>query len=183
MKRKDSIVCRIGKSLVSIQYGVSMFMAILLLAMIGYEVIVRYVVKAPLMGIEELMVFPIIWLYLLGGANASYEKSHIECGILTLYIKKERSMLIFDAIKRTLCLIILTWLSGWGIQFFNYSLKVWKIADITSAPLFYANLALTVGFLLMTIYALRDFIQAWRALLRNLHGEKVGSDTSKEEQV
>ncbi|MFR5011834.1 MAG: hypothetical protein ACLTDI_13210 [Acutalibacteraceae bacterium] len=40
------------------------------------------------MGIEELMLFPIIWLYMLGGANASYEKSHIECGILTLISRR-----------------------------------------------------------------------------------------------
>ena len=103
---------KIGNGLVSLQYGVSVACALILLAMIGYQVIVRYILKTSLMGIEELMLFPIIWLYMLGGADASYEKSHIECGILTLYIKKERSIRIFEVIKRTLCIIILAWLLG-----------------------------------------------------------------------
>ncbi len=51
------------------------------------------------MGIEELMLFPTIWLYMLGGANASQDRTHIECGILTLYIKKPRSMQIFKIFK------------------------------------------------------------------------------------
>ena len=79
---------KLGKTLIQVQYGASIVAALMLLLMIGYEVFARYVLKSSLMGIEELMLFPIIWLYMLGGANASYEKSHIECGILTLYIKK-----------------------------------------------------------------------------------------------
>lgn len=96
-------IAKIAKYFVNFQYGLSIVMALLLLAMIGYEVVMRYVFKSSLMGVEEVMVFPIIWLYMLGGANASYEKSHIECGILTLYIKKEHSMLIFNLVKRIIC--------------------------------------------------------------------------------
>ena len=77
---------KLGKTLIQVQYGASIVAALMLLVMIGYEVFARYVLKSSLMGIEELMLFPIIWLYMLGGANASYENSHIECGILTLYI-------------------------------------------------------------------------------------------------
>ena len=72
---------KLGKTLIQVQYGASIVAALMLLVMIGYEVFARYVLKSSLMGIEELMLFPIIWLYMLGGANASYEKSHIECGI------------------------------------------------------------------------------------------------------
>ena len=150
--------------LISLQYAVSIICTILLLAMIGWEVIARYVLKVSLMGIEEVMVFPMIWLYMLGGANASYEKSHIECGILTLYIKKDRSKKIFECVKRTVCVIILAWLCYWGFYHFNYSRKTWKTGDITGAPLFYANIALTVGFVLMEIYAIRDIIAAYRNL-------------------
>ena len=152
---------KVGALLVKVQYGVSVVAALALLVMIGYEVFARYVLRSSLMGIEELMLFPIIWLYMLGGANASYEKSHIECGILTLYVKKEKSQKIFEAVKRTLCVIILTWLCYWGFFFYSYSLKTWKLADITFAPLFFANVALTVGFVLMLIYAVRDVIAAY----------------------
>ena len=152
---------KLGKTLIQVQYGASIVAALMLLLMIGYEVFARYVLKSSLMGIEELM---------------SDEKSHIECGILTLYIKKERSKLIFDAIKRTLCIIILAWICYWGFYFFSYSLKTWKLADITYAPLFFANIALTVGFVLMFIYAVRDVYMAYRALI----GQMKNKDEARE---
>lgn len=169
-----------GELLVKVQYGVSVAAALALLVMIGYEVFARYVLKSSLMGIEELMLFPIIWLYMLGGANASYEKSHIECGILTLYVKKERSKKIFEAVKRTLCVIILTWLCYWGFFFCSYSFKTWKLADITFAPLFFANVALTVGFILMLIYAVRDVIAAYGGLMRNSKSKDKPGERGKE---
>ena len=120
-------IAKIAKYFVNFQYGLSIVMALLLLAMIGYEVVMRYVFKSSLMGVEEVMVFPIIWLYMLGGANASY--------------------------------------------YFYYSLTTWKVADITYAPLFFANLAMTVGFVLMLIYAIRDVIQVTKDL--KVYNKKV----------
>lgn len=171
---------KVGALLIKVQYGVSVVAALALLVMIGYEVFARYVLRSSLMGIEELMLFPIIWLYMLGGANASYEKSHIECGILTLYVKKEKSQKIFEAVKRTLCVIILTWLCYWGFFFYSYSLKTWKLADITFAPLFFANVALTVGFVLMLIYAVRDVIAAYGNLFKVLKSKGKSEERSEE---
>ena len=141
-------IAKIAKYFVNFQYGLSIVMALLLLAMIGYEVVMRYVFKSSLMGV----------------ANASYEKSHIECGILTLYIKKEHSMLIFNLVKRIICVVILAWITYWSFYYFYYSLTTWKVADITYAPMFFANLAMTVGFVLMLIYAIRDVIQVTKDL-------------------
>lgn len=155
---------KIAGKLVNVQYAVSIACALILLLMIGWEVLARYVLKVSLMGLDEWIVFPIIWLYMLGGCNASYENSHIECGILVLYIKKERSKLIFECVKRTLSVIILAWITYWGGYYFLYSLYTWKLADISSAPLFFANIALSIGFLIMEIYAIRDVIRAYKAL-------------------
>lgn len=35
------------------------------------QVIWRYIVEQPLMGLEEMLVFPTLWLYMLGSVNAS----------------------------------------------------------------------------------------------------------------
>ena len=50
------------------------------------QVILRYVLHHPLMGIEEMLLFPTIWLYFLGGAIASRERNHIECRVVTMYL-------------------------------------------------------------------------------------------------
>lgn len=157
MKEK---LCKVGKALVNVQYGASVFMALFLVLLIVMEVILRYVLKAPLMGIEELMLVPTIWLYMLGGADASYERSHIECGILTLYIKKERSKCILNFFKTILSLVLLIWLTYWGWRYLNYSLKLGKVSDLLLIPMVICEGAMFFGYLLMSFYALRDVVQA-----------------------
>ena len=58
--------------------GVLLFITLLGIAILVFiQVILRYVLHHPLMGIEELLLFPTIWLYFLGSANASVEHTHI----------------------------------------------------------------------------------------------------------
>lgn len=80
----------IYRGIVTIQRFICYACAIILPLIITYQVILRYILKMPLMGIEELMTFFIIWLYMMGGSVASEQRSHINCAILTLYIKKRK---------------------------------------------------------------------------------------------
>lgn len=152
-----------SKTLWNMAYSVqSKILFVLLLAVTFLEfiqVILRYVLHAPLFGIEELLLFPTIWLYLLGGANASWEKSHISCGVLSLYIKRPRSIALFHTVKGLVSLSVCGWLAYWAFSYFQYSLKVWKLSATLYIPLFFGESALFIGLLLMTIYTaieLRD---------------------------
>lgn len=149
-----------GNRFVKFQYAISITAAISLVLMIVWQSFLRYVLKAPLMGIEELMVLPTIWLYMMGAADASYENSHIVCGILTLYIKKERSKRLFQIVKSSLTFVIFAWLAYWGFKYAVYSFDLWKVTDLLYIPMFFEEGAMFVGFLLMTVYALRDCVSA-----------------------
>ena len=48
-----------------------------MVALVTVQVILR-ALNMPLFGIEELLTFPTIWLYFLGGACASFTNSHIK---------------------------------------------------------------------------------------------------------
>ena len=153
-----------GKYFIKLQYAASILSAVSLVLMFVWQCFLRYVLKAPLMGIEELMLLPTIWLYMLGGADASYENSHIECGILTLYIKKEKTKKRFQFVKSLLTFIIFTWLMYWGWKYAVYSFTLWKYTDLLYIPMFFLESAMFVGFALMTIYALRDVVIAVKNL-------------------
>lgn len=119
-----------------------------------YQVILRYVLKMPLMGIEELMMFPVIWLYMLGGANASMERNHISCGILTLYIHKAKTMALFNLTKSAISMVVASWLTYWAFWYFSYSLRMWKLSDLLYLPMFFAESSLFIGLVLMVMYGL-----------------------------
>ena len=54
------------------------------------QVVTRYLLQIPVMGLEETMLYPTIWLYILGAVNASREDTHIRANVLEIAIKTER---------------------------------------------------------------------------------------------
>ena len=49
------------------------------------QVILRYVLKMPLMGIEELCYFPTVWLYLFAAVKASSERGQLVARVLEIF--------------------------------------------------------------------------------------------------
>lgn len=156
--------------LVKLQKLITVILAVSVLLIVVAQVLLRYVFKAPLMGIEELLFFPAIWLYMLGGANASQERNHIECGILTLYIKKPKSMMIFNVVKNTVSVFVGVWLLYWAYWLFSYSLNLWKTSDLLYIPMFFMEAAPFVGLVLMVFYAVLQLFDSIKLLVRE--GEK-----------
>lgn len=147
---------RVLDRLLSVQRGVTFVLAILITALVVVQVVLRYVFKAPLMGIEEMLLFPIIWLYMLGGANASQQRNHIECGVLTVYIKRPMTMMLLKIVKGLISVFICLWLTYWAYWFFVYSLTRWKLSDLLYIPMFFGESAMFIGLILMLIYALTE---------------------------
>ncbi len=161
---------QVSRIMLAIQKGVSFILAVIIPILIVVQVFLRYVLHAPLMGIEELLLFPTVWLYMLGGANASQERNHISCGILTLYIKRPISMQLFNIAKALISLLVSVWLTYWAYWYFLYSLKRWKISDLLYIPMFYAESALFMGLVLMTLYTACELLGYIQGFARGFKG-------------
>ena len=110
-------------------------------------------------AILEVLGFLIIWLYMIGAANTSQARSHIECGILTLYMKKERTIAITTWLKSLLCVVTSVWLCYWGIWYVNFSIHSGQESAILCIPMAFGESAVLVGISLMTIYSVVDLIR------------------------
>ena len=147
---------KIGNFLVQVQRVIGVIIALVSAVIIVVQVFLRYVLKMPLMGIEELLTFFTIWLYMLGASNASQFQNHIECGILTLYIKRDITNRIYEFIKSVLCAIIGGWATYWMYFYMTYCLRKWQYSITLKIPMFIGQCAMFVGVLLMFLFALRD---------------------------
>lgn len=155
--------------LILLQNAISVFFLCSLITLIFVQVLLRYVFNLPLMGIEELMLFPTIWLYMLGSANASQERSHIVVDIADVFIKNQRVLRITHFIKDMVSVIIGVILTYWCFDYFQYSLKIWKLSPLLSIPMFLAESALFIGLFLMTIYSISDLVKNIKSLLNKNH--------------
>ncbi|MFO7759656.1 MAG: TRAP transporter small permease subunit [Roseovarius sp.] len=131
------------------------------------QVITRYVLQVPVMGLEETMLYPTLWLYVLGSVNASRENTHIRANVLEIFITTERAHTILAIVGEIISLIVGLWLLSWAWEYTRYAWRVWRESPTLYIPTFYADIALLAGLGLMMIYT------AWH-LWRHIRSLRTG---------
>ena len=116
------------------------------------QIITRYVLQVPVMGLEESMLYPTLWLYILGAVNASRENTHIRANVLEVFLKSERQQAILAIIGEIISLVVGLWLLSWAWGFTSYAWRVWRESPTLYIPTFYSDVALVVGLALMMFY-------------------------------
>ncbi|WP_421867014.1 TRAP transporter small permease [Motiliproteus sp.] len=116
------------------------------------QVITRYVLEVPVMGLEESLLYPTLWLYVLGAVNASRENTHIRANVLEIFLSTERQAILLATLGEILSLIVGCWLTYWAWDFTKYSWRVWKESPTLYIPTFYVDVALLIGMVLMMLY-------------------------------
>jgi len=130
-------------------------LALLLLSIAGLQfiqVITRYVFEIPMMGLQDILIYPVIWLYILGSVNASREDTQIRANVLEIFLHAERAKQLQLAIADLISLAIGLWLTYWAWNFAEYSFLVGKESPILYIPTFYADVALFIGLSLMCLF-------------------------------
>jgi len=143
-------------------------------SLVVIQVFLRYVLHHPLMGIEEMLIFPVIWLYFLGAANASQERSQIQAQVIEQFLRQPKAVYVSKITRAVIALGIATWLTYWAYDYLTYSIHAAKLSATLYWPLVYAECAVLFGFLLMTIYA---FVELADYMIRFLHILKNGKET------
>jgi TRAP-type C4-dicarboxylate transport system permease small subunit len=143
-------------------------LTILMVVVAGMEFIqvaTRYVLQIPMMGLEEILVFFALWLYVLGSVNASREDTQITANVLDVFLKTERSKLMIRVTADVMGLVVALWLTWWAWDYFLYALRTWKLSPTRYIPTFYAESALFIGLALMTVYGSVHFVRNVKRLL------------------
>jgi TRAP-type C4-dicarboxylate transport system permease small subunit len=125
------------------------------------QVVTRYLLEMPVMGLEEATLIPTLWLYMLGSVNASREDTQIRANVLDIFLKTDRAKSFLQAFADTISLIVSIWLTTWAWDYFSYVTRVGKSTPTLYIPTIVYESALIVGLVLMVAFTL------WH-LLRNL---------------
>lgn len=137
-----------------IQDIINFFCLASLVFLVILQILLRYVFKLPLLGIEEMMMYPTIWLFMMGGASASLKNEHIECGMLDSLMLSKNVTNIINLVKHTASVIVSGMLCFYTFPMAQYSLKLWKTSGTLYIPMFYAEVSIFIGIVLMFLYSL-----------------------------
>ncbi len=134
------------------------FLLLLATIMECVQVLLRYVLHMPLMWLDETIIFPAIWMYMLGCANASREDT------------QPRPVAVFDFCARVFSLIISSWLTWHAVEYFFYSLEANRKTSYLFTPLYIGETAIAAGMILITAYCLIHLVRSFKRL-RGIFGK------------
>lgn len=128
------------------------------------EVLLRYVFKKPIMGIEEILPLGAFWLYFIGASYGSYKRSHIKAEIIEVMLKNPQAVAVIRAIASFITFGLGLYLCKWGYNFFIYGLTEGEFSATLFIPMVYSQSAVFFGLILMTFYFLIELIDRVRTI-------------------
>jgi len=128
-----------------------------IVAIIFYAVVMRYVFQRPPFWAEELSRFIFIWIIMLGAVLVTREQSHIEFVILIDILPKRLKFILVNLIR--LLMILFCWVM------IQQGLKIYPIVAEASSPTFgismgWLYLSIPVGGLLMGICIVENIVKS-----------------------
>lgn len=140
--------------------------AIIMTLTIVLQVLLRYVFKWPLFGLEEFSRLVAVWLYFFGAALGTRDDGHVQGDVAARLFTTERSRALLKTITWTLglvaCLLLL-------YHSARYSLWLYGTGERTTGlwwPRVYSVGSMLVGAALMTIYAVANMIRNLESFIR-----------------
>jgi TRAP-type C4-dicarboxylate transport system permease small subunit len=130
------------------------------------QVFTRYVLQTPVMGLEEATMYPSLWLFMLGAANASRENTQIRANVLEIFIKTEAGHARLGVLTEIVSLVVSCWLAWWAWDFTRYSWRTWRESATLYWPTFWADIALLAGLVLAVFFTVRTLLGHVRVLAR-----------------
>jgi len=145
---------KIWKTVDKIQSNILFLCSVLITITIFMTVIMRYVFKTDLYGVEEIILVIAFWLYFIGGSRGSMEDSHIKADILDVIIQKNKvkyGLKAFGKAVEAFVLIIFTKMS-FDLVLLNMQ-RMPKTPGL-KIPYVVTQSSIALGFLMMSLYTI-----------------------------
>lgn len=157
-------------SLIKIQRTIMLVSILVSSLAIMIEVIMRYVFKFSIIGIEELAAYFAFWLYFIGASYGSYERSHVKAELTHLIFKNPRhyawSRVVTSIISFCLALYVIPWAYDYVEWGFVKNEQSRSTLFGSSYPVVFFQASILVGLALMCFYFLVETVQWLQLLLK-----------------
>ncbi len=133
------------------------------------QVLLRYVFKLPLFGLEEFSRLVAIWIYFMGAVFSTRDDNHVQGGVADKYITNERARLFLRTGVWVLCLFTC------GLFLFHsgtYSWWIYGTGERTTGlwwPRIISVSSMFFGAFFMAVYSLANTVKYLTTALHYKH--------------
>ncbi|MDO9508861.1 MAG: TRAP transporter small permease subunit [Thermovirgaceae bacterium] len=134
------------------QKTVMIISSMAILALVLVQVLLRYVFKLPLMGVEEIATMVGFWLYLMGASWGTAERTHIKADVMQAVVKDPRKLIWIKVFTSVLTVILSGMMVYWGWGYVVWGYTKMQLSPTLMIPMIYSQSSLFLGAILMFFY-------------------------------
>ena len=90
--------------------------------MLAAGIFFRSVLQAPVFGLEEIVLFSVMWFYMAGAVLASRDRSHLAADFVTVIFSNPRTLIIIALIAALVSLVMAVFFSTWAWSLVSWGL-------------------------------------------------------------
>jgi TRAP-type C4-dicarboxylate transport system permease small subunit len=136
------------------------------------QVIARYIFEVAISGLDEITGHTAVWLYLMGAAYGSFDRSQIKAEMIHLLIKNQRVLNIVRAVSTLIGAIVAGYMVIWSYGYIRWSVLKHEVTPTLQTPTVIFQVAILIGAVLMVYYFVREALD----LLRQAFGSEQASE-------
>ncbi|MGD9368340.1 MAG: TRAP transporter small permease [Desulfobacteraceae bacterium] len=136
------------------------------------QVISRYVFEVAISGLDEITGHTAVWLYLMGAAYGSYDRSQIKAEMVHLVIKNQPILYSIRALSTIIGAVVAGYMVTWSYGYVRWSILKHEVTPTLQTPTVIFQIAILIGAILMVYYFIREALD----LLRQAFGSKRASE-------
>ena len=129
------------------------------------EIAARHLFEHAFRGLPEIYLLLVMWLYMLGASLASANRSHLRIGIFAEMISSRQKKKIYNLILALISFVLLLCFIRWSWGLVEWGIKRPQTTPILYLPWLTSMLSIFTASILMSLYGLRDVIEAIAVLI------------------
>ena len=130
------------------------------------ETFARYVIGKGFFAVEDFIGYTAVWLYFIGAAYATHERTHIKAEITGMFIKNQRTLSIIRAGVAAFSVAVACLFTYWAYGLIAFSLASDYRTPVFQVPFVIFQMGILVGAVLIAIYFIAEMVDRIRDVRR-----------------
>jgi len=126
------------------------------------QVVARYVFEIAISGLDEITGHTAVWLYMMGAAYGSFERTQIKAEMAHLVVKNERILYLIRAFATLIAVVVAGYMVSWSYEYIQWSLKKNEMTPTLRLPTVIFQVSILIGAILMVYFFIREMIDYLR---------------------
>ena len=150
-------IYKVEKFLAMVIENSMVFLSLALALLMATQVFLRYVLKFPFLGIEEMAPLFAAWVYFLGMAFVTRKRDHMGGGILILVCKNHLLIKIIRLLGTVICLFVVCIFCFYASKMAIFNMGLGRLSTYMRLPKYLWDFSVVVGFVLTELYLVMQF--------------------------